>query len=205
MAYGELKNADNYVLGSGELYLGTIENVETANEETIAKALENVGAIESGASLSYTPTTKPIESGNRGVIAQILTKEEVKFKTGIITWCIENLSRLAPAKMVEDTEQGTKTLTLGRQGLIPVNYLRFVHKGNGYDLIINIFKASSEGGFEFTFDKENPLSVNYEFIALSKMNGSLVEIIEKTHKVPSGETTALLGFSLLGNATLGNI
>lgn len=184
MAYEVLNDSNNYILGSGELYLGTIENIETATEEQIATALENVGSIEKGASLSYKVSTKDIETANRGIIDKIITKEEVIFKTGVLSWKLDNLQRLAPATVTKDATKNTKTLTIGGKGSIPVNYLRFVHtKKDGKKLIVNIFKAMSEGGFEFEFDSEKPLSVNYEFTSLAKRDGTLVEIIEEFIKV----------------------
>lgn len=174
------QEADPIVLGSGELYLGKIENVENTTEETIKAALKNVGAIESGATLTYTPTIQAIKSANRGTITSFVTEEEVTFGCGIMTWIIDNLANLAPATVEVDSETGAKTIKIGNKGMIPINYLRFIHKkkdGSG-ELIVNIAKAQSTKGFQFTFDSENPLTINYEFMALSDNTGNLVEIIE---------------------------
>lgn len=180
MAYGTKKDSDPIILGSGELYLGIVPNIETATETEIVPLLENVGAIEGGASLTYKPSFKEVESSNRGTIAKFLSKEEVTFKTGIITWDLDNLKMLCPANVKEDVSNNTKTMIIGGQGAIPVNYLRFEHtKKDGKKLTINIYKASADGGFEFNFDSEKPLSVNYEFTALAKNDGSLVEIVEE--------------------------
>ncbi|MGF7057186.1 hypothetical protein [Brassicibacter mesophilus] len=174
------QEADPIVLGSGELYLGKVDNVETATEEVIEVALKNIGAIESGATLTYTPTIQDIKAANRGKIMSFVTDEEVTFNCGIMTWVIDNLATLAPATVTTDETTGTKTIKIGGKGMIPVNYLRFIHKkkdGSG-ELIVNIYKAQSTKGFQFTFDKDNPLSINYEFSALSDNDGNLVEIKE---------------------------
>lgn len=168
------------VLGSGELYLGKVLNPESAIEVEIEAALKNVGAIESGATIQYSPTVKEIKSANRGTIMTFVSEESVKFNCGIMTWLIDNLANLAPATVTEDTAKGTKTIKIGGKGLIPINYLRFIHKkkdGSG-ELIVNIYKAQATNGFQFTFDNENPLVLNYEFTALSDNEGNLVEIIE---------------------------
>lgn len=172
--------SDPIVLGSGELYLGKVNNVETATEEVIVAALKNVGAIESGATLTYSPTIKTIKSANRGTLMSFVTDEEVTFGCGIMTWLIDNLSILAPALVTVDETTGTKTVKIGGQGGLPVNYLRFVHtkKDGSGALTVNIYKAQATNGFEFTFDNENPLVLNYEFTALSDTDGNLVEIIE---------------------------
>lgn len=174
------QETDPIILGSGELYLGQINNVEEASEEEIDAALKNVGAIESGATLTYTPTIQEIESANRGTIARFVSKEEVTFNCGVMTWVLENLANLAPATVETDPDTGTKKIRIGGKGTLPINYLRFIHKkkdGSG-ELIVNIFKAQATNGFSFSFDSENPLSINYEFSALSDKNGNLVEIIE---------------------------
>lgn len=179
------QEADPIVLGSGELYLGKVDNVEEADEATIAAALKNVGAIDSGAQLQYSNTIKEIKSANRGTLMRFVSDEEIKFNCGVLTWLVDNLALLAPATVTTDAVTGTKTVKIGGKGMLPVNYLRFVHKkkdGSG-ELTVNIFKVQATNGFSFTFDNENPLTVNYEFSALSDNNGNLCEIIE-TFVVP---------------------
>lgn len=180
------QEADPIVLGSGELYLGKVENPETATEQEIETALKNVGAIEAGATLSYSPKIKDIKSANRGTIARFITEEEVTFSCGIMTWIIDNLALLAPATVTTDAGTGKKTIKIGGKGMIPVNYLRFIHtkKDGTGELIVNIYKAQATNGFKFTFDNENPLVTNYEFGALSDNNGNLVEIVETFTTTP---------------------
>ncbi|OCZ52192.1 hypothetical protein [Dehalobacter sp. TeCB1] len=172
--------ADPIILGSGELYLGTVTNPEAATETEIEAALKNIGAIESGATLTYKPTIKEVKSANRGTIMRFVSDEEVKFDCGILTWKIDNLALLAPAAVSTDATTGTKTVKIGNKGMLPVNYLRFIHtkKDGSGTLIVNISKAQNTSGFKFSFEKDNPLSVGYEFEALSDANGNLVEIIE---------------------------
>jgi hypothetical protein len=171
--------ADPIILGSGELYLGKVASPDTATEDVILTALKNVGAIESGASLTYKPTIKEIDSANRGVIARFVSKEEVNFKCGVMTWLVDNLALLSPASVTTEAITGTKTVKIGGKGSLPVNYLRFIHtKKTGGTLTVNIMKAQNTSGFSLTFDNEKPTSVNYEFSALSLTDGTLVEIIE---------------------------
>lgn len=172
--------ADPIVLGSGELYLGKVDNPETATETEIEAALKNVGAIEAGATLEYKPTIKEVKSANRGTLMRFVSEEEVTFDCGIMTWMVDNLASLAPATVETDAVTGTKKIKIGGRGMLPCNYLRFLHKKKDAsgELIVNIFKAQATNGFSFTFDNENPLVLNYEFSALSDTNGNLVEIIE---------------------------
>jgi len=175
----DYQEADPILLGSGELYLGTVANPETATEDAIQAALVNVGAIESGAELVYKPTIKEIESGNRGIVARFITKEEVTFSVGIITWLVDNLAILAPATVTTDSTTGTKTVKIGGKGMLKTNYLRFIHtKDDGCTLTVNISKSQNTNGFKFSFDKEKALTSDCEFSALADNNGNLVEIVE---------------------------
>lgn len=174
------QESDPIILGSGELYLGVVENPETALETAIEAALKNIGAIESGATLEYKPSIQEIESTNRGTLMRFVTKEEVTFDCGILTWKVDNLASLAPATVSTDTTTGTKTVKIGGKGMLPVNYLRFVHtkKDGSGTITVNILKAQNTNGFSFAFDKEKPLSIGYQFSALATTDGTLVEIIE---------------------------
>lgn len=174
---------DNYILGSGDLLIGTVDNVATATDEEIEAALVNVGAISGGAVLTYTPTLYNVESANRGTIASFKTSEEVIFRTGILTWNLENLEKLSAGYYSEDIETRTRRLGLGGTKNIPINYVRFVHtKPNGNTLTMNLFKAQAQSGFELTFDKEQETVIDAEFKALAvigKNDGNLVEIIDQ--------------------------
>lgn len=168
------------LLGSGDLYLGQVD--PNATETEISAALVNVGAISGGSQLIYKPTFKDIESANRGTIMSFLTKEEVTFKSGLLTWNLENLSKLSASHYSEDTTAGTRRIGIGGLKNVPVNYLRFVHtKPDGKTLTVNIFRAQSQSGFEITFDSEKEVVLDAEFKALAvigKTDGNLVEIIE---------------------------
>ncbi|SHK42290.1 hypothetical protein [Desulforamulus aeronauticus] len=177
--------SDPIVLGSGELYLGVVANPETADEATIEAALKNIGAIESGASLEYKPSIQEIGSANRGTIMRFVTKEEVTFDCGILTWKVDNLALLAPAAVTTDAATKTKIVKIGGRGMLPVNYLRFIHtkKDGSGTITVNILKAQNTNGFSFAFDKEKPLSVGYQFSALATNDGTLVEIVETFQEI----------------------
>lgn len=174
---------DNYLLGSGDLFIGTVPNVATATEEEITASLVNVGAISGGATLTYTPTFYEIESANRGTIASFKTKEEVVFKSGILTWNLKNLEKLSAAYYSEDLATGVRRLGIGGAKNVPINYVRFVHtKPDGNTLTMNLFKAQAQSGFELTFDKEQETVIDAEFKAMAvigKDDGNLVEIIDQ--------------------------
>ena len=170
---------DTILLGSGDLYLGKVD--PNATETEIQAALVNVGAISGGATITYKTKFQDVKSANRGTLMSFLTDEEVTFKSGVLTWNLENISKLYPAKFTSDTTK--KRVGIGGIKNVPINYLRFVHtKPNGKRLTVNIFKAQAQDGFDITFDSEKETVLDVEFKALAvtgKNDGNLVEIIEE--------------------------
>lgn len=172
---------EKIILGSGELFLGAVD-VATATEEQIEVALTKAGEIQGGATLFYSPTFKDIRGGkHNGILASFKTQEEVRFTSGLLTWELENLAKIFPANYSEDATK--RRIGLGGVNETKINYLRFVHeKPNGKKLIVNLFKAQNQSGFQFSFDPENESVLDLEFKALAVQNkedGNLVEIIEE--------------------------
>ncbi|MBE2914740.1 hypothetical protein HPJ92_01870 [Anoxybacillus flavithermus] len=169
------------LLGSGDLFLGVVD--PNATEEEIEKALVKIGEISGGATLIYKPDFKEVRGGAKNnVLANFMTSESVTFKTGLCTFDLKNISRLNAANYTEDTKSGTRRVGIGGLRDVPINFLRFVHyKPNNKRLIVNIFKAQNQNGFELNFDAEKETVLDMEFIALAtdKKDGNLVEIIEE--------------------------
>lgn len=184
---------ETVLLGSGDLYIGYVS--PTATESEITSALKNIGYISGGASLTYKPSFYEVRAANGGVITSNKTDEEVTFKSGILTWNLENIEKLSAAYYSEDNAAGTRRVGIGGVKNIPINYLRFVHtKPDGLKLTLNVFKAQAQSGFELTFDKEKETIIDAEFKALSvagKNDGNLVEIIEEVGAVPTPKVTSL--------------
>lgn len=176
----DLASSEPILLGAGELYLGTVANPETATEAEIVAALVNIGAISGGAEIQYKPSVKEVRSSNRGLLLNFVTQEDVSFKTGVITWSLDNLARIAPATVTTDGGTGTKTFKLQASANLSVNYLRFVHtkRNNTGTITLNIYKTQATNGFKFEFDRDKPVSIDYEFTALADDNGNYLEIIE---------------------------
>ena len=178
---------DTYLLGSGDLFVGQVS--PTATESEINAALKNVGAISGGAALTYKPSFTDVKSANRGTIASFKSEEEMTFKSGILTWDLQNIEKLSAAYYSENEAAGTRRVGVGGMNNIPVNYLRFVHtKPDGLKLTVNMFKAQAQSGFELTFDseKETVLDAEFKLLAVTgKNDGNLVEIIEEVGAQPA--------------------
>ncbi len=175
------QESDPIILGSGELYIGLVaditdlESLETTEED----ALTNIGAIESGASITIGSEKVEVKSTNRGLVKKITTDKNIKFSTGIMTWILENISKfLLGSTYTVDGTSGAKKLVLNLEDDSPIVYLRFVHtKKTGGTLTVNIYKAQFDGELGIEFG-ENPTTVNYEFVGLANANKNYIEIIE---------------------------
>ncbi len=86
-------NSEKIILGSGKLYINEYSGAIPA--DNIIEAAGNLlGFIQGGATLSYKPTFYIAEDDLGLVKKQILTKEEVSLKSGIMTWNGDTLKRL---------------------------------------------------------------------------------------------------------------
>jgi len=181
------QNSEPIVLGSGELYLvksSEISDPSALTTEEEAKLI-NVGAINSGASVTISKDLIDVYGKNRGLIKKIAKATNVTFKTGIISFILKNVAEfLYGVDYVEDAVAGTKKIIIGDENT-PACYLRFIHtdKESGKQLIVNIYKTQFVGENEFNFDDEEATAVNYEFAGLPVNDGaggknSYVEFIE---------------------------
>lgn len=145
---------DPIVVGSGELYVAKfsdITNPANLTEEDEAKLI-NIGAISEDAVINIKKEYKDATSANRGVVYKFNTTTAVTFKAGVMTFILENLSKiLYGSSYTEDTSLKTKKMIVGHGDATPQCYLRFVHtdKRIGKKLIVNIFKAMFVGEQEF--------------------------------------------------------
>jgi len=97
------QESDPIVVGSGELYLGKVDDPEKASESEIEAALKNIGVIEAGATLAYSNEMQEIHSANRGLIMRFMTSQKVEFNCGVMTWVFDNLELLCPGTVEEDS------------------------------------------------------------------------------------------------------
>jgi hypothetical protein len=176
------------LLGSGTLLIGEGINPATATEEEIDLALEEVGVISSGASLTIAGEYVEVRGGQYNqVIDTFRTNESCTFSTGICTWDLEKMSKFTSSSYSEDTTVGERRLGIGGLPMVKPSYLRFEHvKKDGKKIKINMFKAQNQGELVLNFNNEDPSVQEYEFKLLAekaKTNGNLVEIIEEIEPV----------------------
>jgi len=174
------------LLGSGVLYLMPFAG--EMPEDAALEAEDNaLGRIKGGASLEYKPEEYEVEDDMGEVVVRFITKEEAMFKSGVLTWALENLAKLSPGVYTHDETGGEKKLVIGGAKSLTDYALRFVHtKADGNKLRITMV-ATAGSGFTLTFEGKKETVIDAEFKALSQDDGTLVEIREQVPAVGGGE------------------
>ncbi|MDF1496340.1 hypothetical protein [Caproiciproducens sp. CPB-2] len=175
MALPTVQNTEPLMLGSGELFIAKskdISNLAIPTDEDLAKFV-NIGAIKENASLSIKDEMQDVKGANRGLIYKALKERNVTFKTGIITFNLENLYKfIYGGDFTDDTTKKVQTFSIGNE-VAGKCYLIFVHtdKETGHKLTVKIPQALFIGEQQFAWG-EDAVSTNYEFAALStQING----------------------------------
>lgn len=176
----EKRTKDTITLGSGDLYIKEFDGSIPNNEELETEA-NRYGYIKGGATAEYTPESYTAEDDSGQVKKTIITKEEVKFKTGLITWNAETLKRLISTGRITTTA-GKRTLKIG--GLKNYNnqsyILRFVHKDEVDGDVRVTIVGKNTAGISLAFVRDSETTVDTEFTAepLDK-EGTLIIIEEE--------------------------
>ena len=158
------------IVGSGYLYAclaDDIANPFTITSEERAK-MEEIGYIESDATLRANATGVDITTANYGKIGKLYSDKEVSFVTGILSWNLENVSKYLTGSDFEETESGTR-FYYGVDDQAPKVCLIFEadddHNGKKISLVMP--RAQFQGELEMNFNAETPVSFNYAFDLMS--------------------------------------
>lgn len=158
-------DGEKIVLGSGKLYID--EFTDTLPEDAALETEEKLlGLILGGATVEYKPSFYTAEDDLGEVSKTILTKEEVKLKSGIMTWCGNTLKRICSTARVTEAA-GKRTVKIGgiknQDGKKYV--IRFVHEDAMDGNIRVTIVGSNQAGFSFKFLKDKETVIDVEFLA----------------------------------------
>lgn len=171
---------NNIILGSGNLYIAPYDaEVGIPADEVIEAEGNSMGRIQGGASLEYKPETYEVVDDTHYVVKRFITSEEITFKSGVLTWDMTNLQRLAGAcEITEGDDQTTiKIGGRGKNGLTPY-VVRFVHQGETKKLRITLV-GTAANGFTLAFNPDKETVIDAEFKAVSSDDeGTLVIVSE---------------------------
>lgn len=155
------------ILGSGKLYVSEFNSEAGIPEDTVIETEANqLGLISGGATLEYTPTFYEAKDDLGLVSKKFITEEQAIFKSGILTWNGETLSKLCATGRVS-TNGNKRVVKIGGSG----NYngkmyvIRFVHTDAATGKVRITVVGSNEAGFEMQFQKDAETVINAEFKA----------------------------------------
>jgi hypothetical protein len=161
-------NGEKIILGSGKLYV--TEYGDSIPDDAVIEAAGNLlGYIQGGATLSYKPTFYLAEDDLGLVKKQILTKEEVSLKSGVMTWNGDTLKRLVSTARV--TENGVTNKRLVKIGGVSNQdgkryIVRFVHEdATDGDVRVTII-GGNQGELALSFAKDKETVIDAEFMAI---------------------------------------
>lgn len=171
----EKRTKKTITLGSGKMYIteftGKIpENSVIETEEKIA------GYIQGGASLEYSPEFYTAEDDLGKAKKTIITKEDVKLKSGIMTWNGKTLQQLCATGRVTE-EKGIRKVKIGGiSNNDNKNYvIHFVHEDKVDGDVRVTIVGKNTAGFTLAFAKDKETVVDAEFGAVpSDDEGTLI-------------------------------
>ena len=138
------------------------ENASIETEEN------KLGEIQGGAELEYTSEFYTAKSDNGKATKTIMTNEDAKLKSGIMTWFGKTLKKLcSTARVNDDVSKGKRTVKIGGiDNQDGKKYLiRFVHRDkNDGDIRLSIV-GMNQSGFKMTYAKDKETVIDAEFVA----------------------------------------
>ena len=180
-------DTSSILLGSGELFIAAWNPALGIPADAVFEHEDNsVGDIASGASLEYKPTVYVVKNDAGKVRKRKVTSEDVTFKTGVLTWNIENLGKLSPGTIT--TLGSVKTLALGGASSLVPYALRFVHTKDDGNKLRCTMVGTAGNGFTLTFDGAKETVLNHEFESMDVVDGWVASISEEI--AAAGDVTA---------------
>lgn len=177
------RTKETITLGSGKLY--SVEYTGTIPSNTELEKESNIlGYIQKGASLDYKPEFYEAEDDLGIVKKQILTKEEVTFKSGILTWNAETLKKLvATGRITEDAEKGMRTIKIGGiNNNDGKQYIfHFVHEDKKDGNVRITIVGQNTAGFSLAFAKDAETVIDAEIKALPNDNEGTLIIFQEEY------------------------
>lgn len=162
-----IDNSEEIILGSGDLFLAKFTG-EIPEDATIETDKNRAGNIKGGATLEYSQTSQTVKDDKGRVKKTITTEEDVKFKTGLITWVDAWMqAMISTARVDTKSKAGHRVYKIGGlDNRSKDRYLfRFVHtRDDGRKLRVTV-TGKNTGTISMAFTNENPTTVDAEITA----------------------------------------
>lgn len=182
-----IKDKKESILGSGKVYFMKFTGTLPTNAE-IEKDENLLGLIQGGAKVSYTPTYYESEDDLGLEQIEMLTKEDVKFTTGLMTWAPNVLPVLCATARVTEENGVCEVKIGGLSNYDDSNYvIRFVHASKPFRATI---VGKNKGGLEFAFQKDKETIIDAEITAKSMDNTGTKLILTKGEPAVAAPTAS---------------
>lgn len=180
-----LNNAggDGIVLGGGELYMMTTNNLSTMpTDEAIETADNDMGVINGGFKITSKPKLESVYNQYGQLVRNFVIREEFTAKTGIATWNLNNFSNLSTATTYT-TDTDKRSVWTGKTNSLPTVLVRFVSEPQEDGSVIRFTMVGQGGkGFGLEFGTK-PVTFDAEIEAISFFQNFLAEIRVTTPQV----------------------
>ena len=179
------------VLGSGKLHVVEFTGAEQIATPAAVQALCTddtiLGYISGGASLEYTPTFYTAKDDLGYVTKTIITEEEAKLTSGVMTFNGNTLNTLCTTgRVTEDATTHTRTVKIGGIGnATNTRYAIIFHHEDDQDGDIWVcIVGNNQAGFTLAFAKDQETVIDAEFVALAQDDsGTLIQYIEEDNSI----------------------
>lgn len=188
-----IDNSEEIILGSGDTYICKFTNNEIPDDATIETDANRAGNTKGGASLEYSISSQSVKDDKGRVKKTIITEENVKFKTGMITWCQEYIQALiSTARVDKTTKTGHRIFKIGGLANQSKDHwlFRFVHtRDDGRKLRVTV-TGKNTGSISMAFDPGNATTVDAEITAETLDSEGTLVIIDDEMLAETEQTTS---------------
>lgn len=190
-----------HILGSGHLRADEIDDkdIPKTDDEWIEflndfiKEHDVLGRVKGGASVNYT-TEKTEDQDDLGyVIIEIIKKEKVELKSGVMTWDGETLEKLcATARVTTDPDTGITTIKIG--GLGNQNSKRYIICFEHYSHLFRVaIIGKNNDGFSISFEQDKATVIDAVFRAEAMDDNGTLLIVQDFRKATDEVKAIVLG------------
>lgn len=177
---GLANNGNNTILlGGGAVYMMPIDGLTSIPDDSVIEVDEyNVGNCVSGAKIQYKPKVTEVYNQYDQLVKKFITREDFTFKTGILSWNLDNITKLSNAHYIPATESNLESrVVFTGTGTLNTILLRFVYlKENGKAIRFTMIGQGGNGfGFEFG---DKATSIDAEIQGIQYFNNFLAEFRE---------------------------
>lgn len=163
-----IDKSEEIILGSGDLYIVEFTGDAIPADASIEAAGNRAGNIKGGATLEYSQSSQTVKDDKGRVKKTIITEEDVKFKTGLITWVAAYMKAIISTARVDTAS--TKHHRIYKIGGLAnqdgKRYLfRFVHtRDDGRKLRVTV-TGKNTGTFSMAFKSDDATQIDCEITA----------------------------------------